>query len=106
VGDAAAVVARLRDALAKNPGLAAEVGAVIQLRVTAPDSAWVLRFTGAVGNVEEGSAPATTTLTIEDAELAAWAAGKADARGLFQRGKLRVDGDVGPIHRLGFVGKL
>jgi 3-hydroxyacyl-CoA dehydrogenase/3a,7a,12a-trihydroxy-5b-cholest-24-enoyl-CoA hydratase len=56
--------------------------------------------------VEEGSAPATTTLTIEDAELAAWAAGKADARGLFQRGKLRVDGDVGPIHRLGFVGKL
>jgi 3-hydroxyacyl-CoA dehydrogenase/3a,7a,12a-trihydroxy-5b-cholest-24-enoyl-CoA hydratase len=46
---------------------------------------------------------ATTTLTVTAADLATRARGDAAARDLFQRGRLRVDGDLSVAHRLGFL---
>jgi (3R)-3-hydroxyacyl-CoA dehydrogenase / 3a,7a,12a-trihydroxy-5b-cholest-24-enoyl-CoA hydratase / enoyl-CoA hydratase 2 len=43
------------------------------------------------------------TLTLADADLAALVRGESTARDLYQRGKLRVDGDVSAAHRLGFM---
>jgi (3R)-3-hydroxyacyl-CoA dehydrogenase / 3a,7a,12a-trihydroxy-5b-cholest-24-enoyl-CoA hydratase / enoyl-CoA hydratase 2 len=42
-------------------------------------------------------------LTLEDGDLAAIAKTPDAARGLYQRGKLRVDGEVRAAHRLGFL---
>jgi 3-hydroxyacyl-CoA dehydrogenase/3a,7a,12a-trihydroxy-5b-cholest-24-enoyl-CoA hydratase len=50
------------------------------------------------------SAEAPTTITVADADLPQLAAG--NARSLFQHGKLRVDGDMSVVHRLGFLNKL
>ena len=50
-------------------------------------------------------AGATATLTLADEDLLALAKGTA-ARELFQRSKLRVDGDVRAAHRLGFLKNL
>ena len=53
--------------------------------------------------MREGSTKdATTTLSLEDADLAELARGTATPQGLFQQGKLRVDGDVQNAHKLGF----
>ena len=46
---------------------------------------------------------AKTTITLSDEDLALLASGKAEARSLFQHGKLRVDGIVTPAHHLGFL---
>jgi len=43
---------------------------------------------------------------IADEDLAALASGKADARDLYQRGKLRVDGDVRLAQGLSVFSKL
>lgn len=48
----------------------------------------------------------TTRLSIDDADLAALVQGKAEVRDLYQRGKLRVDGEVAPAHKLGFLSGL
>jgi 3-hydroxyacyl-CoA dehydrogenase/3a,7a,12a-trihydroxy-5b-cholest-24-enoyl-CoA hydratase len=54
--------------------------------------------------VTEGTqAGATATLTLADEELQALAKGAVTARELYQRSKLRVDGDVRVAHRLGFL---
>jgi 3-hydroxyacyl-CoA dehydrogenase/3a,7a,12a-trihydroxy-5b-cholest-24-enoyl-CoA hydratase len=100
---AGAIFKALADRLGKNPALAKEVGAVIQFNVTNPDGHWALDLTGA-GAVKEGTdAKAATTLRIEDADLAALVKDPSQARDFFQRGKLRVDGDVRPATKLGFL---
>jgi 3-hydroxyacyl-CoA dehydrogenase/3a,7a,12a-trihydroxy-5b-cholest-24-enoyl-CoA hydratase len=87
--------------------LAGEVGAVIQLNVTAPDDSWTLHLKEGKGRITPGkSNDADTTLTIADEDLVQLARGTLSARELFQRGKLRVDGDVRIAHRLGFMQKL
>ncbi len=48
-------------------------------------------------------AKATTVLRIGDADLAALCKDPSQVRDLFQRGKLRVDGDVRPAHKLSFL---
>lgn len=89
---------------ADTPALAKEVGAVLVIKVTDPDSAWTVHAAGATPSVTQGAgAGATSTLTISDADLAALAGGKTSARDLYQHGKLRVDGDVSVAHRLGFL---
>ena len=60
-------------------------------------------MTGA-GAVREGTdAKATTVLRIADADLAALCKDPSQAHELYQRGKLRVDGDVRVAHKLGFL---
>jgi len=102
-GKAPQLMKALGERLAKSPALAAEVGALIQLDVTNPEGHWVLDFTGS-GSVREGSdAKATTKLRIDDADLVALTRDPAHLSDFFQRGKLRVDGDVAPAHKLGIL---
>ncbi len=100
-----AIVAAIGKRLAENGGLASEVGALIALRGTEPDARYALDFV--TGKVAEGDAKgAASTLTIRDDDLAALASGKESLESLYQRGKLRVDGDIAPVRRLGFLQKL
>ncbi len=100
---AGAMMKALADRLSKNPGLAREVGVLLQLDVTGPEGHWVLDLTGA-GAVREGTdARATTRLRIDDGDLVALAKDPAQVQDYFQRGKLRVDGDVRPAHKLAFL---
>jgi (3R)-3-hydroxyacyl-CoA dehydrogenase / 3a,7a,12a-trihydroxy-5b-cholest-24-enoyl-CoA hydratase / enoyl-CoA hydratase 2 len=85
---AAAIFAALGKRLAANPGLGAELGAVVQFRVTEPAASWMV---------------AAATLTLRDADLAALAGGSVTVKQLYQRGLLRVDGDVALAHRLGIM---
>jgi putative sterol carrier protein len=103
---APAIFKALQERLAKSPELAAEVAALIQFKITSPEGAWTVDLRSAPGRVAEGTqADATATLTLADEELLALAKGTA-ARELFQRSKLRVDGDVRVAHRLGFLKNL
>jgi 3-hydroxyacyl-CoA dehydrogenase/3a,7a,12a-trihydroxy-5b-cholest-24-enoyl-CoA hydratase len=100
---APAIFKALSDRLAKNTGLAKEVGAVLQFNVTNPNAGWVVDLTGA-GAVREGSdAKAGAALRIDDADLVALCKDPGSARDLYQHGKLRVDGDVRIAHKLGFL---
>ncbi|HTB78068.1 MAG TPA: SCP2 sterol-binding domain-containing protein, partial [Polyangiaceae bacterium] len=93
----------LGERLAKNPGLAKEVGALLQVNVTNPSASWVVDLTGP-GEVREGTdAKATTTLRIDDADLAALSKDPSTARDLYQHGKLKVIGDVRVAQKLGFL---
>ena len=100
---AGAILKALSERLAKNPSLAKENGALIQLDVTGPESHWVLDFTGS-GAVREGTElKATTKLRIDDGDLVALTKDPGQVRDLYQRGKLRVEGDVRPAHKLSFL---
>ncbi len=93
----------LADRLAKTPTLAREVGAVVQFDVTSPDASWVVDLTGQ-GAVREGKdAKASAVFRIADADLPLLSRDPSSARELFQRGKVRVDGDVRLAHKLGFL---
>lgn len=99
---------KLFEALAKrleeHPGLATEVGAVLQFYVRNPDSKWVVDLANQPPALKAGETDgATTTITIDDADLAELSSGQMTTQALFQRGKLRVDGDIQPAHRLNFL---
>jgi 3-hydroxyacyl-CoA dehydrogenase/3a,7a,12a-trihydroxy-5b-cholest-24-enoyl-CoA hydratase len=86
--------------LAQNGTLASEVGAVIHVVVKDPDSAWTVDLSSSPGSVTSGKhGTATTTLTLAEEDLVALVGGTAAAT-LHQHGKLRVDGDVRPAHKL------
>ncbi|MGH7439507.1 MAG: SCP2 sterol-binding domain-containing protein, partial [Polyangiaceae bacterium] len=89
--------------LKKNPSLAKEIGVIVQFDVEKPSGAWTVDLTGE-GSVRAGGNPkATTTLRIADADLAALSKAadlQETARSLYQHGKLRVDGDMRPAHKL------
>ena len=91
------IFAALDTRLKANPGLAGDVQAVITFKVTDP----ALEQTIDLSAGKAGAAKAT--FTVADADLAALAAGATTAKDLYQKGKLRVDGDVGVAHRLGFM---
>lgn len=100
------VIAALKKALADNPGLKNEVNAVVELRVANPDSGWTIDLKKA-GSVTEGLASGPDcTLTLTDEDLHTLCTGTESLQALFQKGRLRVDGDVAIAHRLGFFGKL
>jgi 3-hydroxyacyl-CoA dehydrogenase/3a,7a,12a-trihydroxy-5b-cholest-24-enoyl-CoA hydratase len=99
---------KLFDALTKRleeqPSLADEVGAVLQFYVRDPDSKWVVDLKNAPPALKQGETDgANTTITIADADLAELGSGAATPQSLFQQGKLRVDGEVEPAHRLNFL---
>jgi 3-hydroxyacyl-CoA dehydrogenase/3a,7a,12a-trihydroxy-5b-cholest-24-enoyl-CoA hydratase len=94
----------LADRLNEQPSLADEVGAVLQFYVRDPDSKWVLDLKNQPPALKSGETDgANTTITIADADLAALSSGEATPQMLFQRGKLRVDGELEPAHRLNFL---
>ena len=90
--------------LEEQPSLASEVGAVLQFYVRNPDSKWVVDLKNEPPALRTGETDgATTTITIADADLAELSSGDATPQSLFQSGKLRVDGEVEPAHRLNFL---
>ena len=90
--------------LEEQPSLATEVGAVLQFYVRDPDSKWVVDLKNAPPALKTGETDgAATTITIADADLAELSTGEATPQALFQKGKLRVDGEVAPAHRLNFL---
>lgn len=93
---------RLRNEAAKNL-----TGKVVQFTVREPDASWIVDLTGGGAKVEQGrSSKAAATFAIADEDLAALAAGKAEIRDLYQRGKLRVDGEVRLARELGVLSGL
>jgi len=90
--------------LQEQPSLADEVGAVLQFYVRDPDSQWVVDLKNQPPALKTGQTDgATTTITIDDADLAELSSAETTTQSLFQRGKLRIDGDMQPAHRLNFL---
>ena len=90
--------------LEKQPSLADEVGAVLQFYVRDPDSQWVVDLKNQPPALKTGETDgATTTITIDDSDLAELCSAETTTQSLFQRGKLRIDGDMQPAHRLNFL---
>jgi len=86
------IFAALDKRLADNPGLKNEVQAEVTFHIGDTKKTYDLAGKGA-----------KTTIGLSDADFADLASGKTTARDLFQHGKLRVDGDVAPAHRLTFL---
>ena len=102
---AAAFFAALTKRLADQPALAKEVGAKLTLKVGDRAETFDLASPASAGAAHPGlGGPTATTLTLADADLPELAAGNAKA--LFQHGKLRVDGDMSVVHRLGIFKSL
>jgi len=98
------VKAAIEKALANNPSLREEVKAVVALRLTEPDHSYTLDIQK--GEVRDGlSGEPAVTLTMSDEDLETLCSG-GDLRLLYQRGRIRIDGDVAATHRLGFMSKL
>jgi (3R)-3-hydroxyacyl-CoA dehydrogenase / 3a,7a,12a-trihydroxy-5b-cholest-24-enoyl-CoA hydratase / enoyl-CoA hydratase 2 len=97
---APAVFKALGERIAKSPSLVSEVAAVLHFVVKDPASVWTVDLSAAPGKVSEGKVgAAATTLTLAEEDLLALAKG-ASASSLHQQGKLRIDGDVRPAHKL------
>ncbi len=94
---------RLAAHLRETPGLAAEVGARVQFHVTGPDAAWGLDLRDGVAIAAGTLDDADSVLTLSDEDLEAWAADEVKPYDLFLRGRLRVDGDVRVVQRMGFI---
>ena len=88
----------LGERLTKEPALAKELGGTVAIKVGA--DVWTIDDKGTVGKADASAAKATLTMSDDDfAELAK----TGDLRGAFQRGKVRVDGDIRYAQRLGFL---
>jgi len=87
--------------------LVKEVGAVIQLVLTEPDSAWVIDLKNGSGMVRSGTFDkAECRLTLAERDLVALVKGEQTVNALYQHGKLRVDGDVRVAQKLDFLKSL
>jgi len=77
-------------------------GEKVQVRVTDPDGAWIVDFGS--GEVKPGTYEgAQTVITIADAALEELVKGGATEAQLYQRGDMRVDGDVAVARDLGWI---
>jgi 3-hydroxyacyl-CoA dehydrogenase/3a,7a,12a-trihydroxy-5b-cholest-24-enoyl-CoA hydratase len=90
---APAIMKALEERLARSPTIAGEVGAVIQLVLTAPAAAFLIDLRSGAGRVRDGKGDADLTLTLSDETLLALARGES-FRDHYQRGHVRVDGDA------------
>jgi 3-hydroxyacyl-CoA dehydrogenase/3a,7a,12a-trihydroxy-5b-cholest-24-enoyl-CoA hydratase len=98
---APAIVKALGERITKTPGIAKEVGAVVQLVVTGPDASYLVDLKNGAGSVEEGKGEADITLKLSDDTLEALAKGEA-LRDHYQRGNIRIDGDARVAPKLNF----
>jgi NAD(P)-dependent dehydrogenase (short-subunit alcohol dehydrogenase family)/acyl dehydratase/putative sterol carrier protein len=82
-------------------------GSIVQFKLSDPDASWVVDASGKFPKVEAGASDkAVAVFSISDDDLAALAKGEAQIKDLYQRGKLRVDGDVKLARELSFLNKL
>jgi 3-hydroxyacyl-CoA dehydrogenase/3a,7a,12a-trihydroxy-5b-cholest-24-enoyl-CoA hydratase len=98
---APAIVKALTDRIGKTPGIAKEVGAVVQFVVTAPDCAFVVDLKNGAGSVKDGTGAADITLKLSDADLEALAKGE-NLRDMYMHGRIRIDGDIRVANKLNF----
>lgn len=80
--------------LSQKPLSADQRQGVMQLRVTAPESAWVINVSASGVSVSAGETNAETVVSIADEHLEALSLGQRKLVDLYQRGELTVDGDV------------
>ena len=66
----------------------------MQLRVSAPESAWVINVSASGVSVTAGETDAETVVSVADEHLEALSRGERKLADLYQRGELTVDGDV------------
>ena len=101
------IFTRLAKRLVENPTLSDESRATYQFMVTEPDDAWLVDLVSSPPTVTKSKrAQASTVLTLSDDALDELTRAGGDAGGLFQQGRMRVDGDVRAAHRLGFMKEL
>jgi len=82
-------------------------GQILRFNLKAPEATWLVDFSGKAPKVEQGAAgEAHAVFGIADDDLVALAKGEAQIRDLYQRGKLRVDGDVKLAQELSVLDKL
>ncbi|MCL2779484.1 MAG: SDR family NAD(P)-dependent oxidoreductase [Polyangiaceae bacterium] len=98
---AKAIAKALGERIAKEPSLIKEIGAVIALIVTSPDSRFLVDLKNGSGSVKEGTGAADITLKLSDDDLEALAKGES-LRDLYQRGRIRIDGDAKFARKLNF----
>ena len=80
--------------------LTAPKGKKIQFLVTEPDGAWFVSDEGVKSGTYEGAA---STITIEDEALKELVQGGATEAQLYQKGRMRVDGDVSAARDLSWL---
>ena len=103
-----AIFAALGERLAKDnkAGNVAQ-GQVLVFKLREPEASWVVDLSGKTAKVEAGeNSKAAAVFGIADADLAALVKGEVQAEDLFQKGRLRVDGDVKLARELSFLNKL
>jgi 3-hydroxyacyl-CoA dehydrogenase/3a,7a,12a-trihydroxy-5b-cholest-24-enoyl-CoA hydratase len=106
------IMAKVDAYLRAHPETRAAPVSTLQLRLTDPDSEWLVRGPEqAVGDGEDdascvtrGSDPAVAaTLTLRAADLAALFRGEEELEALFMQGRLHVDGDPRLVRHLWFI---
>lgn len=109
-GQSGAIFAALALRIATNPRSGLEVGQRIRFDVRAPEHSWIVDATSGSGSVVAAKGKddfaVAATFVLDDEDLVMLVKGEATAKDLFQRGKLRVDGDVRLAHTLGFLNGL
>ncbi|MDM4772215.1 peroxisomal multifunctional enzyme type 2 [Solimonas sp. SE-A11] len=82
-------------------------GQVIRFNLKSPEASWLVDLSGPAPKVEQGAAgEASAVFGIADEDLVALVKGEVQVRDLYQRGKLRVDGDVRLAQELSVLNKL
>ena len=105
--EAPKIFGTLASKLTENPALAGDIGAQIQFVVTEPTGSWFVDAKASPGSVSEGRLEgADAVLTVADEDLGGLSRGELTAEDLYQRGRLRVDGNIRVAQRLGFLAGL
>jgi 3-hydroxyacyl-CoA dehydrogenase/3a,7a,12a-trihydroxy-5b-cholest-24-enoyl-CoA hydratase len=98
------ILKAIEERVAKNGGLVKEVGAVVHVHVKDAGTTWTLDLKSGTGSVKASAeGKADTTLVLDEEALVELSKGTESAQSLFQRGRIRVDGDIRPATRLGFL---
>ncbi len=101
------VLEKLAGFAASNAKTVADVNARMQWNVSDPAMQWAVDFRSGVGTAVEGVLDdADVTFTLSDEDLSSLVSGDESVQDLYQRGKLRIDGDISVAQRLGFLKNL
>ncbi len=94
---------KLLPVLAEKLAAVAGQGGILQIKVQSPESAWVVDLSQASPVVSGGEKVADAVITLEDDKLAELINGEVALRTLYQKGEMRVDGDLSLVRELGNV---
>ena len=75
-------------------------GGVLQIKVRSPDSAWFIDLSASSPGIVSGEKDAAAVITLDDSKLADLIAGKVALSTLYQKGDMRVDGDLALVRKL------